>query len=162
MVVFLNGTLNSGKSTIAKLLAKKLGNSAIVEMDIFHSFIEWMDIDRALPIIHSLGVITIKQFVKEGLSVIIPYPLSLESYKKFEKKLKALDADIIVFTLAPKLEVLLSDRSEKKRGIWDKERIKYHYEGGQYKHLYGNIIDSSDQTPEETLNVILKKLNKND
>lgn len=50
MTLFINGSINSGKTTIAKLLAKKLGKVALLEIDKLHEFIEWMEIDKAVPI----------------------------------------------------------------------------------------------------------------
>lgn len=33
MLIFINGSVNAGKTTIAKILAKKLSNTAVVEID---------------------------------------------------------------------------------------------------------------------------------
>ena len=43
MILFINCSINSGKSTIAKLLAKKIKNSAILEIDFLRAMINWMD-----------------------------------------------------------------------------------------------------------------------
>ena len=50
MIVFINGSINSGKSTLAKLLADKLGNCAVLEIDNLREFIEWMPIEKAISI----------------------------------------------------------------------------------------------------------------
>jgi hypothetical protein len=39
---------------------------------------------------------------------------------------------------------------------WEKERIKYHYKININNPGFGNVIDNSNQTPEETANQILK------
>jgi len=39
MIIFLNGSINSGKSTVAKLLIKGLSNCALLEIDVFHEMI---------------------------------------------------------------------------------------------------------------------------
>ena len=44
MIIFLNGSINSGKSTIAKLLVKAMPNAAIVEIDALREMINWMPI----------------------------------------------------------------------------------------------------------------------
>ena len=75
MIIFLNGSINSGKSTIAKLLAEKLGNSAIVEIDSLREFIDWMPLDKSIPINLENAVAVTKVFVKNNLNVIIPYIL---------------------------------------------------------------------------------------
>jgi len=45
MIIFINGSINAGKSTVAKMLAEKIPNTALVEIDVFHEMIEWMPID---------------------------------------------------------------------------------------------------------------------
>lgn len=50
MIIFLNGSINAGKSTVAKLLAGRLSNTALLEIDVFHEMIEWMPIDQAVPL----------------------------------------------------------------------------------------------------------------
>lgn len=41
MIIFLNGSKNSGKSTVAKILQDKLPNTAHVEVDNLRDFISW-------------------------------------------------------------------------------------------------------------------------
>ncbi len=50
MVILINGSINSGKSTVAQILAKKINRPALVEVDRLHEFIEWMPIDKAVPL----------------------------------------------------------------------------------------------------------------
>lgn len=33
MIIFLNGSINAGKSTVAKILAKEIKNSALLKID---------------------------------------------------------------------------------------------------------------------------------
>jgi deoxyadenosine/deoxycytidine kinase len=51
MIIWINGPINSGKSTIAERLAKKTDSTAVIEPDKFYEFIPWMDISEAVPII---------------------------------------------------------------------------------------------------------------
>jgi len=154
MIIFLNGSINSGKSTIAKLLAKKLGNSAIVEIDSLRDFIDWMPLDESIPINLENAVAVAKVFVKNNLNVIIPYPLDKENYNYLASELDGLH----VFTLNPRLEVAFKDRGLRKLTQWEKERIKYHYSIGINNPDFGIIIDNSDETEEQTANKILSKI----
>ena len=154
MIIFLNGSINSGKSTIAKLLAKKLGNSAIVEIDSLREFIDWMPLDESIPINLENAVAVVKVFVKNNLNVIIPYPLDKKNYNYLVSELDGLH----VFTLSPRLEVALQDRGSRKLTQWEKERIKYHYSIGINNPGFGIIIDNSDETEEETVSRILKMI----
>ena len=64
MIIFLNGSINSGKTTVAKILTRELPDSALVEIDAFHEMIEWMPIDQAVPINLENAVSVIKNFTK--------------------------------------------------------------------------------------------------
>ena len=158
LIIFLNGSINAGKSTVAKLLAKKLPNTALVEIDAFHEMIEWMPIEQSIPINLENAVSVITNFAKRNLNVIVPYPLSQRNYDFMVENLKDLDADIHVFTLAPQLEKALTNRGSRELSDWEKERIQHHYSIGIHNPSFGEVIDNTEQTPEETSKYILTKL----
>ncbi|MDE1975538.1 MAG: hypothetical protein KGI49_03465, partial [Patescibacteria group bacterium] len=160
MIIFLNGSINAGKSTVAKLLAKRLPDCALVEIDALREMIEWMPIDRAVPINLENAVAVIRNFVGRKMDVIVPYPLSQKNHDYLTDELKDLDTDIRVFTLAPRLEKALTDRGGRELSDWEKERVKHHYDIGIHSPSFGEIIDNSDQTPEETAVYILKKIDE--
>lgn len=158
MIIFLNGSINAGKSTVAKLLAKELRDTALVEIDAFHEMIEWMPIEQSIPLNLENAVSVIKNFAKRNLNVIIPYPLSQKNYDYMVESLKGLNTDIRVFTLAPQLEKVMTNRGMRELDDWERERIKHHYTIGIQSPAFGEIIDNTDQTPEETADLILSKL----
>lgn len=158
MIIFINGSINSGKSTVAKLLAEKLSGTALIEVDRFHEFIAWMPIGEAVPINLENAVSVIKNFVNRGLDIIVPYPLSRKNYDMLMESLEPLKQRIFVFTLTPPLEKALENRGERELVPEEKERIRYHYKIGINRPDFGVCIDNSDQTPEETAAVIIKAL----
>lgn len=158
MIIFLNGSINAGKSTVAKILAERLPNVALVEIDLLRDMIGWMPIEKAVPINWDNAVSIIKNFVKQGLSVIVPYPLSQKNYDYIMPNLKGLSTDIYIFTLAPSIEKVLTNRGSRELDEKEKERIKYHYDIGIPNPVFGEIIDNSDQTPKETADYILSKV----
>ena len=158
MIIFINGSINSGKSTIAKLLAKKISNAAIVEIDALRNMIEWMPIDKAIPINLENAVSVIKNFANSNLDVLVPYPLSDKNHRYMLDSLKDINTKIYFFTLAPKLEKVLTDRGERKLDDWERSRIKYHYKIGIHNPSFGEIIDNSELKPEETTDIIYGKL----
>ena len=160
MIIFLNGSINAGKSTVAKLLAKELPSSALVEIDAFHEMIEWMPIDKAVPINLENAVSVIRNFSKRGISVIIPYPLSQRNYDYMMENLKDTNQEVRVFTLAPKIENTLTNRGNRELTDQEKDRIKHHYNIGIPSPTFGEIIDNSNQTPQETADYILSKINE--
>lgn len=158
MIIFINGSINAGKSTVAKILMKELPNTALIEIDVFHDMINWMPIDKSVPINLENAVSVIKNFVKRGLGVIIPYPLSQKDYDYMTSELKEVNVKIYFFTLAPKLEKVLTNRGTRELDSWEKDRIRYHYDIGIHAPNFGEVIDNSEQSPEETANIILEKI----
>lgn len=158
MILFLNGSINSGKSTVAKLLAKAMPNTAIVEIDVLREMIDWMPIDQAVPINLDNAIAIIRSFTKHGISCVVPYPLSQRNYEFVMNGLSDLGVPMFFFTLALSLEKALSDRGERKLDEWERERIKRHYNIGIHAPSFGTIMDNSGQTPEETARIILKDI----
>jgi len=158
MIIFINGSINAGKSTVAKLLAKNLENTALVEIDVLRDMIGWMLIDQAIPINLENAISVIKNFVKRELNVIVPYPLSQKNYEYVVDCLKDIDVKKYFFTLAPCLEKAVTNRGTRELDDWERERIAHHYNIGIPNPSFGEIIDNSDQTPEETVKLILTKI----
>ena len=156
MIILINGTINAGKTTVAKLLATKISNSALVEIDTLRAMIEWMPLEQAIPLNLENAVSVIKNFSKNGLHVIVPYPLSQKNYEYLLKELEPLE--IRVFTLALSLESALSNRGNRELDEKEKDRIKHQYEIGIHTPSFGEIIDNSNKKPEETAEIILNKL----
>lgn len=160
MIIFINGSINSGKSTIAKLLADKISNSALLEVDALRNFIKWMPLEESIPINLENTVAVIKVFARNNINVIVPYPLDKEDYNYLTNQLREFKNDLYTFTLSPRLEIVLQNRGSREITEWEKERINHHYNTGISSPDFGIIIDNSDETPEETTDKILQSLNK--
>ena len=158
MIIFLNGSINSGKTTIANMLAQKIPNVALVEIDALRAMIGWMPIDQSVPINLENALSVIKNFSNKKLNVIVPYPLSQKNHDYIMDGLKNVDTKIYIFTLAPKLEKALTNRGARELDDWERERIQHHYNIGIHNPSFGEIIDNSDQAPEETVDYILNKI----
>ena len=153
MVIFINGSINSGKSTVSKLLQKDLENTAILEIDSLRAFINWMPIEESIPINLENAVSVIKNFISEELNVIVPYPLSEKNHQYFVDNLENL-TKLLFVTLSPDLETVLKNRGNRELNDWEINRIKQHYEVGINNPDFGKIIDNSNQEPEETSQII--------
>lgn len=158
MIIFLNGSVNAGKSTVAKVLSQKVPNMAVVEVDALREMIEWMPLKESIPLNLENAVSVIRNFSKNNINVVVPYPLSQENYDYMINNLKDLNSEIYVFTLKPTLEKSLTNRGSRELTEWEKERIKYHYDSGLLDPSFGEIIDNSDLTPEQTAEIILSKI----
>ncbi len=85
MIIFINGSINSGKTTIAKLLTEKISNSALLEIDTLRDMIAWMPLDKSIPINLDNAISLISNFSTSGLNVIVPYPLSQKNHDYNQK-----------------------------------------------------------------------------
>lgn len=159
MIIVLNGPINSGKTTLAKILWEKIPNMAHVEVDKIREFIDWMDNHPAWEISYETSLKVVREFVKKDLNVIITYHISDEGYKQLAKELKDLDTDIYGFTLMPSIEKVLENRGTRKIDKREKEYIKDSYQRKLNRVTYGETIDNTNQTPQETAEYILSKIN---
>jgi len=154
MVIFINGSINSGKSTVAKLLSKKMGNTVVLEIDVLRNFIEWLPLEEAIPINWENAFALIKNFVKHDLNVLVPYPISQKNYDAILKNLKDIHSQMYFFTLNPSLEIVLKNRGSRELSEWEINRIKYHYQIGINNPSFGVVIDNTNETPMETADKI--------
>lgn len=158
MIIFINGSINAGKSTVSKLLVKELPNTALLEIDALRDMIAWMPMSSAIPINLENAASIARNFSERGLNVVIPYPLSRNDYDYVMGALKGVKTDVYVFTLAPRFSEVLKNRGTRELNAWEIDRIKYHYKIGIHKPDFGEVIDNSEQSPAETAKIILSKL----
>ena len=160
MIIWINGSINSGKTTVAKLLGERLEKTAVLEIDTLRHFISTTPLDESIPLNFSNAVLLIKNFHKNDYHVIIPYPLSDENFDYMKNELLDLDTEMFFFSLKPSIDKALSNRGERELNEWEVERIQYHYDVGIPDLKKSTVIDNGDQTPDETVNVIMDKLIK--
>jgi hypothetical protein len=153
MVIFINGSINSGKTTIAKLLQKKIPNTAHIEVDDLRAFIGWMPLEESIRINLDNTVLLIDSFSRLGINSVVTYPLSKEDFEYMKERIKARDT-IYFFTLNPELRTALSNRG-RKLAEWEKKRIQHHYATKINSPGFGIEINNTHQTPEETADEVL-------
>lgn len=117
-----------------------------------------MDIDKAVPINLENAILIINNFIKHEYNVVVPYPLSQEDYEYIRKNLN--NTELHFFTLAPDIEKTQSDTENRKLTEQERDRIQYHYDIGISRPSFGEIIDNTNQTPEETAEEIISYLSR--
>ncbi len=156
MIILINGTINSGKTTVANILKQKIPRVAHIEK--LRQYIEWMPIEESIPFNVKNIICITRNFLNGSLNVIISYSISNKNFHIIKQQLSDLKQPIYAFTLSPRLEIVTANRGDRQLKDWEIERIKNDYNEGFHKPDYGTIIDNSDQTPEETAELILKKI----
>jgi excinuclease UvrABC ATPase subunit len=161
IVIFISGSINSGKTTTAKLLQRELSNTAHIEVDELRAMIDWMPLEESIPVNIQNALSLTLNFLDKDISVIISYPLSRQEFEFFNKYLPQ-DVDRFFFTLNPGLDYVLSNRGARELTDRETERIKYHYQTGVNNPGFGITIDNSIQLPEETVSEMLYYIEQRD
>lgn len=157
MLVFISGSINSGKTTTSKALAKKLG-AALVNVDDLNDTIPNFNLATDLDKSMDLAIQTINRHTKDGKDVVANYVVRQKDFDRFENEIETQPQ--IVITLTPRLEVAQSKRGDRKLSEWEVSRIKHHYDTGIASPKFGHIIDNSDLTPDETVDQIVNILSE--
>ena len=150
--------MNAGKTTVARILKDKIPRVAHVEK--LRQFIEWMPIEESIPLNMKNITSLTRNFVQAGLNVIISYPVSSENFATVQRSLADLGQDIQVFTLAPSLDIVTTNRGQRELADWEVDVIRESYTDGLATPDFGVIIDNSHQTPDQTAQYILDTLSK--
>lgn len=158
MIIFLSGSINSGKSTIAARLAGLFDKTGVIEIDRLREFISFLPLKESIPINLENAISIIKNLKKEGINCIVPYPLSQDNYNFISSSLADYKNEMYFFTLSPSLESVIKNRGGRQLESSEIERIKYHYSIGINKPRFGKVIDNTDQTQEQTTKMIYQEI----
>jgi tRNA uridine 5-carbamoylmethylation protein Kti12 len=150
--IWISGSINSGKTTVAKILSKKL-KMAVVELDSFSEYVEnFLSFEEYLALNYEVFHEIVTIYNKRNIAVIIVYPLSEKKYLEIKNKLD----DFKIFTIDPGLDIALQNRGDRKLTDWEIERIKYHYSQNIHNNYFSNRIDTAKISPEDTANKIIE------
>lgn len=152
MLVFISGSINSGKTTTSKALAKTLG-AEFVNVDDLNDTIPNFNLATDLDKSMDLAIKTINDYSKQGKDVVANYVVRQKDFDRFENEIETQPQ--IVITLAPRLEVAQSKRGGRELSEWEVSRIKHHYDTGIASPKFGYVIDNSILTIDETVDSIL-------
>jgi len=136
IVICINGSINSGKSTVARALAARLENARFVEGD---------DHDgHTLPFEDMISA-ALERLVREVRSdgghdfLVIAYPLRGSDFLLLEAAAVGRGAEIAVVTLAPPLDVALSQRGDRVLDEGELERIRDMYAEGYHARPFSSL-----------------------
>jgi cytidylate kinase len=152
MLVFISGSINSGKTTTSKLLASRIG-AAFINVDDLNDTIPNFNLATDLDKSFDLAIVKINEYLEQGKDVVANYVVRPKDYERLEKEVHT-DRQYVV-TLAPSLDVAQSKRGERELTEWEVARVKHHYDTGIASPSFGHIIDNSQLTPAETVDEIL-------
>ncbi|MCL2749162.1 MAG: hypothetical protein FWE50_03765 [Alphaproteobacteria bacterium] len=162
-IINIGGVINSGKSTVSKLLVERLSNSVFIEVDELLSDEEWVNfpdfMSRINERLNRLYKLLIKHVdSKQFDNIIFAYPMYDDTYSRVTEIAKD-KAEFIIITLAPEIGIAQANRGTRELSEREKERILEMRDEGAYKyHKSDKIIDNTQQSPTQTVNEILEFL----
>ncbi|HMT18978.1 MAG TPA: hypothetical protein PKD20_05230 [Candidatus Saccharibacteria bacterium] len=157
MLVFISGSINSGKTSTSKALAEKLG-AAFLNVDDLNDTIPNFNLATDLDKSMDLAIETINGYSKQGKDVIANYVVRQKDFDRFENEVETQPQ--VVITLAPRLEVAQGKRGDRELSDWEVSRVKHHYDTGIASPKFGHVIDNSELTIDETVERILNIINE--
>ena len=165
-IININGPINSGKTTVSKLLQEKLPNCLFIEVDELLSDKEQkkLNLSREEGWAERLkrlnAVITQEKKLRRYENIIFAYPMTDKTYYQW-KLWEDENTKFISITLAPDMEICLQNRGTRELSEAEKSRIKQMYQEGYHCSEFADlIIDNGKQKPEETAESIMDYLNK--
>lgn len=151
--IWLSGSINSGKSTVSKILGKEL-KMAVIELDTLSTFVEdFLGFEEYLKLNYEIFSEIVEAYNKRNIGVIIVYPLGEGKYLEIKDKLSNFE----FFSIDPSLEVALKDRGERRLTNWERDRIKYHYSKNIHNPTFGIRIDAKAKSPREIADEIITR-----
>ena len=153
MLIFISGSINSGKTTTSKALAERLG-AAFINVDDLNDTIPNFNLATDLDKSMDLAIKTINDYSKQGKDVIANYVVRRKDFDRFANEIETQPQ--IVITLAPRLDVAQGKRGDRELSEWEVSRVKHHYDTGIASPEFGHIIDNSELTIDETIGRIIE------
>lgn len=156
MIIVLDGPINAGKSTVGAKLVAQLPHAVHIEVDHLRHFAGVLTLNQAIPYALADAASLAAAWTGRGFHVVISWPIERANLHHLSAVAAESGATLFVFTLLPRLEVVLRDRGRRRLTAREKDRIKEMY-AGMYApgRAAGIVIDNSDQTPDETVQVIV-------
>lgn len=153
MLIFISGSMNSGKTTTSIALARKLGAKHI-NVDDLRETIPNFNLDTDLDKVIDLAIIEINKEFSQGNSVVANYVLRQIDHDRLTHEVNTDEQWFI--TLAPGIEIAQSQRGGRELSDWELQRIRHHYEAGVASPEFGYIVDNSHASTDEVVDEILE------
>lgn len=158
-IINIGGPINSGKTTISKILVTRLPNSVFIEID---ELTPDEEKEECLGWIENLRrfYITLEKHIIENKFdyVIFAYPMYHETYNRIIEIITD-KSEFVIVTLNPDMKKCQINRGTRDLTDWEVNRIKEMYNEGVNSFEKSDlIIDNTNQKPVETVKTIMDYL----
>ncbi len=159
-MLFINGNMNSGKTTIGKLLEEKVSNSVFIDVDYIIKNYSFYEDSLTFPEYAELRFNKMLDYIKnikDNKFYIFGYLFFEYRYKKLIDLLG--ENKFLFVTLSPPLDFLLKNKETRELKNIEKSKIEaFHKLGIHNFPNHGVSIDNSSYSPQETADRIKKML----
>jgi chloramphenicol 3-O-phosphotransferase len=165
-IILITGIQAAGKSTIAQMLAERLPHSVHVRGDLFRRMVINGRADmtpdpsaeavRQLRLRHRLTAATCDEYFGEGFTVVAQDVILGDHLTEMINMIQ--QRPLLLVVLAPRPEAVAAREASRGKNAYNRWTIDLLDNGlrSETPHL-GLWLDTSDQTPDETVNEILQR-----
>lgn len=154
--IWISGSINSGKSTIARLLCDKIENGVNIELDVLSYFDKNLSIDQKTNFIIQDGLDLAKNWIDRKCMPILNWPLWGDEAAFMLAYSKKLNLEPVIINLIPGIETVKKNRGKRALTEWELNRIDYMHNAGNINNpQHGIKIDNANLTPDETVDRII-------
>lgn len=143
IVICLNGSINSGKTTIGRALAAALPDAAFIDGDDHDAY----DADFADMLEIAFFRLEREIATAQVAHLIIAYPLRDEDFFRLAAAAAARNSRFFVATLAPPLAVVLADRGARRLSDDERARVREMYDEGYAERAFSHIVIGDTPPP---------------
>ena len=136
-VIHINGPINSGKSTLGRALTVSLPEASFIDGD-DHDAPDGAPL--AVRIEAALHLIETKIGMERGRYLVVAYPLDNADYERLKAATDRRGARVLVLTLAPPLEVALTNRGQRALSSGEMRRIVEMYDEGYHARSFSDLV----------------------
>jgi uridine kinase len=155
--IWISGSINSGKSTLAAALNKRIKKSVNIECDDLRHFATHEKLEVIGDYISTDALDLAKKWIARGYLPIITWPMWRDGLNKLFDYSKKLGIEPVLINLTPDKETAKQNRGGRELTEREFNRIEYMYEIENIKNpATGHSIDNTNQTIDETVNEAMK------
>ncbi|MBS1492890.1 MAG: hypothetical protein JST55_05255 [Bacteroidetes bacterium] len=159
--IWISGSINSGKSTIAAELNKRIRKSVNIECDSLRHFATHENLETIGDYISTDALDLAKKWIERGYLPIVTWPMYGEGLKKLISYSKELGIEPVIINLIPSKETAKQNRGERELTEKEFNRIEYMYEVENIGNPeLGFSIDNSNQTVDETVKEVMAHISE--
>lgn len=158
--IWISGSINSGKSTIATALNKQINKSVNIECDALRHFATHEKLDNLIDFILEDSLNLAKKWIERGYLPIITWPIYGKGLKKLISYSKEFGIEPVIINLTPSKDTAKQNRGERELTEKELSRIEYMYEVENLGiPAIGFSIDNTNQTVNETITEVMNYIN---